>query len=122
MQPQLKEQKTIPLTRDDFILMQLREIREDMRDVRGEIKDLRSEIKDVRDEIKDLRGEIKDVRDEIKDVRKELNGRMDKLEDTLNGRMDKLENEVRSTARHSQIMAGSVIAIALGVLYFVFTH
>ena len=101
MQPQLKEQKAIPLTRDDFILMQLREIREDIRDLRGEIKDLRGEIKDVR---------------------KELNGRMDKLEDTLNGRMDKLENEVRSTARHSQIMAGSVIAIALGVLYFVFTH
>ena len=97
MQPQLKEQKAIPITRDDFILLQLREIREDIRDLRGEIKD--------------LRGEIKDVRDEIKDVRKELNGRMDKL-----------ENEVRSTARHSQIMAGSVIAIALGVLYFVFTH
>ncbi len=97
MQPQLKEQKTIPLTRDDFIIMQLREIREDIRDLRGEIKD--------------LRGEIKDVRDEIKDVRKELNGRMDKL-----------ENEVRATSRHSQIMAGSVIAIALGVLYFVFTH
>ena len=111
MQPQLKEQKTIPLTRDDFILMQLREIREDIRDLRGEMKDLRNEIKDVRDEIKDLRGEIKDVRDEIKDVRKELNQRMDRL-----------ENEVRSTARHSQIMAGSVIAIALGVLYFVFTH
>ena len=97
VQPQLKEQKSIPLTRDDFILMQLREIREDIRDLRGEIKDLRSEIKDVR-------GEIKDVRNE------------------LNGRMDKLENEVRSTARHSQIMAGSVVAIALGVLYFVFTH
>ncbi len=97
MRPQLKEQKAIPLTRDDFIIMQLREIREDIRDLRGEIKD--------------LRGEIKDVRDEIKDVRKELNGRMDKL-----------ENEVRATSRHSQIMAGSVIAIALGVLYFVFTH
>ena len=94
MQPQLKEQKTIPLTRDDFIIMQLREIREDIRDLRGEIKD----------------------------VRNELNGRMDKLEDNLNGRMDRLENEVRATARHSQIMAGSVIAIALGVLYFVFTH
>ena len=87
--------------RDDFILMQLREIREDIRD---------------------LRGEIKDVRKEIKDVRNELNGRMDKLEDTLNSRMDKVENEMRSTARHSQIMAGSVVAIALGVLYFVFTH
>ena len=52
--------------RDDLILIQLREIREDIRDLRGEIKDLRSE---------------------------------------LNGRMDKLENEMRSTARHSQIMA-----------------
>ena len=83
--------------RDDFILIQLREIREDIRDLRGEIKDLRGEIKDVR-------GEIKDVRNE------------------LNGRMDRLENEMRSTARHSQIMAGSVVAIALGVLYFVFTH
>ncbi len=90
MQTQLKEQKSIPLTRDDFIIMQLREIREDIRD---------------------LRSDIKDVRNEIKDVRKELNGRMDKL-----------ENEVRATSRHSQIMAGSVIAIALGVLYFVFTH
>ena len=76
--------------RDDLILIQLREIREDIRDLRGEIKDVRSEIKDVRNE--------------------------------LNGRMDKLENEMRSTARHSQIMAGSVVAIALGVLYFVFTH
>ena len=82
--------KKIPLTRDDFIIMQLREIREDIRD---------------------LRGEIKDVRNEIKDVRKELNNRMDKL-----------ENEMRSTSRHSQIMAGSVIAIALAVLYFVFTR
>ena len=97
VQPQLKEHESIPLTRDDFILMQLREIREDIRDLRGEIKDLRGEIKDVRNEIKDVRNE-------------------------LNGRMDKLENEMRSTARHSQIMAGSVTAIALGVLYFVFTH
>ena len=101
MQPQLKEQKTIPLTRDDFILMQLREIREDIRDLRGEMKDLRNELKDTK---------------------RELNARMDKLEDTLNNRISKVENEVRSTARHSQIMAGSVIAIALGVLYFVFTH
>jgi len=76
--------------RNDFILMLLSEIREDIRDLRGEIKDVRSEIKDVRNE--------------------------------LNGRMDKLEIEMRSTARHSQIMAGSVVAIALGVLYFVFTH
>lgn len=76
--------------RDDLILIQLREISEDIRDLRGEIKDVRKEIKDVRNE--------------------------------LNGRMDKLENEMRSTARHSQIMAGSVVAIALGVLYFVFTH
>ena len=115
MQAQLKEQKTIPLTRDDFILMQLREIREDMRDVRGEIKDLRNEIKDVR-------GEIKEIRNELKETKRELNARMDRLEDTLSAHVGKVENEVRSTARHSQIMAGSVIAIALGVLYFVFTH
>ncbi len=93
--------KTIPLTRDDFIIMQLREIREDIRD---------------------LRGEIKDICNEIKDVRKELNDRMDKLEGNFNSRMGKVENEVRSTSRHSQIMAGSVVAIALGVLYFVLTH
>ena len=82
--------KTIPLTRDDFIIMQLREIREDIRDLRGEIKDICNEIKDVRKE--------------------------------LNSRMGKVENEVRSAMRHSQIMAGSVVAIALGVLYFVLTH
>ena len=87
--------------RDDFIIMQLREIREDIRD---------------------LRGEIKEIRNELKETKRELNARMDRLEDTLSARVGKVENEVRSTARHSQIMAGSVIAIALGVLYFVFTH
>ncbi len=89
MQQQTKE-KTIPLTRDDFIFLQLRELKDSMRDLNVEIRE----------------------------TRKEINARMDKLEN----RMDRLENEMRSTARHSQIMAGSVVAIALGVLYFVFTH
>ena len=74
--------KKIPLTRDDFIIMQLREIREDIRDMRGEIQDVRNKFND---------------------------------------RMDNVKSE-SSTARHNQIVAGSVIAIALGVLYFVFTH
>lgn len=76
--------------RDDFIFLQLRELKDSMRDLNVEIRE----------------------------TRKEINARMDKLEN----RMDRLENEVRATSRHSQIMAGSVVAIALGVLYFVFTH
>ena len=92
-----EKEKVVPLTRDDFIFMQMR----------------------------DLKESIKDLHVEIKETRRELNARIDKLEE----RMDKFENkiedvrkETRSSARHSQIMTGTVVAIALGVLYFIATH
>lgn len=92
-----EKEKVIPLTRDDFIFMQLRELKES----------------------------IKELHVEIKETRRELNARMDRLEnrmDKLENRMGIMENEIRSTARHGQIMTGTVIAIGLGVLYFIATH
>lgn len=92
-----EEQKVVPLTRDDFIFMQLR----------------------------DLKDSIKDLHVEIKETRRELNARMDKLEnrvERLEDKLDDVKKEMRSTVRHGQIMVGTVIAIALGVLYFIATH
>ncbi len=69
------------LTPYDFIMAELRGIREEMRNMRQEIRDVRQEVKDVSQE--------------VKDVRTELNGRMDKL--------DKLLNEKSSTSKGFRI-------------------
>ena len=93
--PQLKTADK--LTVNDFILIQLREIKEGQRD---------------------LRQEIKEVRAEIKDVRQEMNSRLDKLEDKI----EDVRKETKSAMRQSQIMAGTCVTIGLGVIYFILTH
>lgn len=63
--------------------------------------------------------------DDIKESQRELKNEMRELKNEmnrLNDRMSNLENEVRNSSRHSQMMAASVVGIALAVIYFVFTH
>lgn len=74
------------------------------------------ELRGIREEMRNMRQEIRDVRQEVKDVRTELNGRMDKLE----YKIEDVRKETKSAMRHSQIMTGSCVAIALGVLYAIF--
>ena len=76
-------------------------------------------------QLKDLKENIRDLRQEVRDTRKELNQRVDRLEnrmDKLEEKMDKLSNRQDSTLNHGNIMTASVVGIALGVLYFVLTH
>ena len=79
---------------------------------------------------------------QVKDLGKRmdrLENRMDKLElrieklaermdkqdekiDRLADKIDELRRDLMGGTNHNQVMTGSVVAIALGVLYFVFTH
>ena len=90
---QLQEEK-VAITRDDLILIQLRDLKESLRDVKSEIKDIRSEIKDVRKELQETRQE-------------------------LNSRMNRLESKIESSSNHGQISNITTIGIALAVIYAV---
>ena len=81
----------------------------------SEIRGLRSELKD---DIRELKNEMRGMKEDIRDLRNELK----ETKHELNGRIDRVENEIRSSMRHAHIMTGSVVGIALAVIYFVFTH
>ena len=83
-------------------------------------------------QIKDMRENLKDTRKELSERMNRLENRMDKLEaklekqdekiDRLADKIDELRRDLTGGTNHNQVMTGSIVAIALGVLYFVFTH
>jgi len=77
-----------------------------------------SEIRGLKDNMRELKDDMRDLRTELRNTKQELNDRIDRVET----RIDKFDNEIRSAMRHSQIMAASVVGIALAVVYFIFTH
>ena len=83
-------------------------------------------------QIKDMRENLKDTRKELSERMNRLENRMDKLEaklekqdekiDRLADKIDELRRDLTGGTNHNQVMTGSIVAIALGVIYFVFTH
>ena len=83
-------------------------------------------------QVKDMRENLKDTRKELSERMNRIEVRMDKLEaklekqdekiDRLADKIDTLRRDLTGGTNHNQVMTGSIVAIALGVLYFVFTH
>lgn len=97
------KEKVVPLTREDYLSMQ---------------------VAYLRDGQKEIRAELKDTRTELKETRRELNARMDKLEEKLdttrrelNERIDKLADKIDTSANHGTIANISTVGIALAVIY-----
>lgn len=97
------KEKVVPLTREDYLSMQ---------------------VADLRDGQKELRTELKDTRTELKETRRELNARMDKLEEKLDKLADKMDsqlaalsNKIDTSANHGTIANISTVGIALAVIY-----
>ena len=111
----MQEEQQVKFTTNDLILIQLKDLKENVRDLRAEVKEIRAEVKEVR---RELNGRMDKIEEEIKDVRQELNGRMDRLE----GKMEKLSSRQDNTLNHGNIMTASVVGVALSVIYFILTH
>ena len=57
--------------------------------------------------------------------RRELNQRLDKQDDKierLSDKIDALRRDLTGGVNHNQIMTGSIVAIALSVIFYVATH
>lgn len=87
--------RIIPLTVQDYILLQLKDLKEEFRDTRKELNARMDRLENRQDKLED---------------------KIDKLSDKI----DKLADKIDSSNKHGNIMTASVIGIALGVLYVIF--
>lgn len=132
-EPQAKENpsRIIPLTADDYIIMQLKDLKDEFRDSRKElnarIDRLEAKQETTRKELNERMDRLENRQDKLEakleNTRQELNERMDKLEaklDKQDAKIDKLADKIDSSNKHGNLMTTSVIGIALGVLYVIF--
>ena len=126
-----KVSRIIPMTADELIFIQLKDLKEEFRDSRKELNARMDRMEQRQDKL-----EAK-----LETTRKELNARMDKqdakidkldekitnLENKVDAKIDKLADKIDalsgkidSAMNHGQIITVSAISIAVGVLYAVF--
>ena len=134
--------RIIPMTADDLIYLQLKDLKDEFRDSRKELNARMDRIENRQDKLEaklettrqELIERIDKVDAKIDATRKELNARMDKqdekidkldekidrLEEKFDAKFDKLAEKIDSATKHGNIMTATVIGIALGVLYVIF--
>lgn len=125
-------QKVVPLTYNDLIWMQQQETNKRMDRLEKSIDTTRQELNARMDKLEErletTRQELNarmDKQDEkIDSLRRELNARMDKQDDKIDRLADKIDamhNEIKSSTSHISIANISTVAIAVGVLYSLFS-
>lgn len=123
--------RVIPMTPDDLIYLQLKDLKEEFRDSRKELNArvdrLEKSLDVTRTELNARMDRIEARQDKLEvkidATRKELNTRMDKQDekiDKLADKIDALSAKIDSAMNHGQIITVSAISIAVGVLYAVF--
>ncbi len=106
-----EEKPVVRMSTEDLILIQ--------------VKDMRENLKDTRKELSERMNRIEIRMDKLEMRIEKFSERMDKQDekiDRLADKIDELRRDLMGGTNHNQVMTGSVVAIALGVLYFVFTH
>ena len=143
-EPQAKENpsRIIPLTADDYIIMQLKDLKDEFRDSRKELnarmdrleakqettrKELNERIDKVDAKIDKLADRVDKLEEKFDAKFNQLDAkidkladRVDKLEEKLDAKFDALASKIDSSNKHGNLMTTSVIGIALGVLYVIF--
>ena len=118
-EPQAKENpsRIIPLTADDYIIMQLKDLKDEFRDSR---KELNARMDRLEAKQETTRKELNERIDKVDAKIDKLADRVDKLEEKLDAKFDALASKIDSSNKHGNLMTTSVIGIAIGVLYVIF--
>ena len=124
-----------PMSAEEIIFIQLKDLKDEFRDSRKELNArmdrLEKSLDVTRTELNARMDRIEIRQDKLEAkidvVRKELNARMDrqdekidKLDKKFDEKIDKLADKIDSSTRHSQILAGSCLAITITVLLSLF--
>ena len=121
-------QKVVPLTYNDLIWMQQQETNKRMDRLDQQMDRLDKRMDKLEERLETTRRELNarmDKQDEkIDSLRREFNARMDKQDDKIDRLADKIDamhNEIKSSTSHISIANISTVAIAVGVLYSLFS-
>ncbi|MBQ3443895.1 MAG: hypothetical protein IJG33_11715 [Selenomonadaceae bacterium] len=127
--------RIIPLTADDYIIMQLKDLKDEFRDSRKELnarmdrleakqETTRKELNERMDRLENrqdkLEAKLETTRQELNERIDKVDAKIDKLEEKLDAKFDALASKIDSSNKHGNLMTTSVIGIALGVLYVIF--
>lgn len=142
--------RIIPMTADDLIFLQLKDLKDEFRDSRKELNARMDRIEQCQDKLEaklettrqelneridkvdakidttrqELSEHIDKVDAKIDTVRKELNARMDKQDakiDKLANKIDELSKKIDASINQGQICLITTIGIAITVLYSIFS-
>ena len=109
-----KVSRIVPMTTEEFIFLQLKDLKDEFRDSRKELNARMDRIEQRQDKL-----EAK-----LETTRKELNTRMDKQDvkiDKLADKIDELSKKIDSSMNQGQICLITTIGIAITVLYSIFS-
>lgn len=114
-------QKIVPLTYNDLIWMQQQETNKRMDRLEQRMDKLEEKLETTRQE---LNARMDKQDEKIDSLRREFNARMDKQDEKIDRLADKIDafhNELKSSTSHISIANISTVAIAVGVLYSLFS-
>ena len=106
-----------PMSAEEIIFIQLKDLKEEFRDSR---KELNARMDRLEKSLDVTRTELNARMDRIEIRQDKLDEKIDKLDKKFDEKIDKLADKIDSSTRHSQILAGSCLAITITVLLSLF--
>ena len=129
-EPQAKENpsRIIPLTADDYVIMQLKDLKDEVRDSRKELNARMDRLeakqettrKELNERIDKVDAKIDKLADRVDKLEEKVDAKFNNLEKKFDAKFDALASKIDSSNKHGNLMTTSVIGIALGVLYVIF--
>lgn len=102
---QIKEnvQKVVPITFDDLMWTQQ--------------KDLKSEVREARQELSQRMDRIEKRMDKLEEKIEKLDDKIEVIRREINTNINELRKDIQTSSNHGNIMTATVIGIALAVVY-----
>lgn len=116
-----EEKQVVTMTINDLIYTQMKELGKRMDRLEHRQDKLEEKLEITRQE---FNSRMDKLDEKINTVRAELNSRMDKQDEKIEklaDKIDALHNEIKSSTGHISIANISTVAIAVGVLYSLFS-
>ena len=110
--PEIKENspKVVPLTFNDMIWLQLQEMGKRFDQIDKRMDQLDKRMDKIENRMDKIENKIEKLDEKIENVRQEINSNINEL-----------RKDIQTSSNHGNIMTASVVSIALGVLYSIFS-
>ena len=112
----MDEQNFERRTLNELILTEQREMKKDLNSRMDRIENRMDRLEHRMDKLEE---KFENVRGDIKDIDKKFDSKFELLRQEIKEMNDNSKKEISSATRHSQILTGTVLSIAVAVIYSV---